>query len=126
MPKPTIFNWAKNPDGSTGFVPDMHYKRDALVKCDATGSAAVVIHRSVFERINAKTPGRWYTQIQNPDTGLIFSEDLSFCLRCAEHEIPIHVDTSIKTTHLKPVWLSQWHHEMALAAAEAERAADRA
>jgi len=121
FPVPTIYQWGKDPaTGNTGFVSMHEYPRNKVVECNGTGSACILIHRSVIQRIFDKSGERWYTQIQNPDTGQVYSEDLSFCLRCAEHDIPIHIDTSVKTSHLKPVWLSSWHHEMALAAAEAE------
>jgi len=122
FPIPTVYQWTQGPDGTTGFVSQHDYRRDQVMECSGTGSACVLIHRSVFERIHNETPGRWYTQIQNPDTGQIYSEDLSFCLRCAEHEIPIHVDTSVKATHLKQVWLSPMHHDLAMAAATVESA----
>ena len=122
MPKPTIFNWAKNPDGTTGFVPNMHYQRDALVKCDATGSAAVVIHRSVFEKIRDRNGGNYYGHIALPDEDVPLSEDLSFCVRCVEEDVPIHIATGVKTTHYKPRWLSERDLDMAMLAHEAEQA----
>ena len=121
MAKPTIFQWAKNPNGSTGFVPEMYYERDAVVKCDATGSAALVIHRSVFERIKANNGGNYYGHMMVPGTDDVLSEDLSFCVRCVEVGAAIHVDTGVKTSHAKTHWLSERDLDMALLAAEMER-----
>lgn len=118
--KPSLFMWAKNPDGRTGFVPDVHYQRNSVVRCDGTGAACIIIHRSVFEAIRDKNGGNYYGHMVNPDNGDIFSEDLSFCVRLAECEIPIHVDTSVQTTHYKPVWLSERHLDMLTLAAQAE------
>ena len=37
----------------------------------------------------------------------MIGEDLSFCLRAGACGIPIHVDTSVKATHLKHLWVSE-------------------
>ena len=34
-------------------------------------------------------------------------EDLSFCMRANALEIPVHVHTGVKTTHLKHLWLDE-------------------
>lgn len=102
---PTTYQWAKNPDGSVGFVPRTDFTPGDVIKVDATGSACVVIHRSVFERF---PDGNWYGLIASPQ-GRPFGEDMSFCVRCAQAEIPIHVATDVVTTHLKPIWLTDRH-----------------
>lgn len=101
---PTTYAWARNPDGAMGFVPRCDFTPGEVLKVDATGSACIVIHRSVFERIATN----WYGLIASPD-GRPFGEDFSFCLRCVEHGIPIHVATGVVTTHLKPIWLTDRH-----------------
>lgn len=111
FPIPTIYKWAKQPDGTTGFVSWHDYPRDELYRCDATGSACIIIHRTVFERMRDKHDENWYTQIPNPNGG-IFGEDMSFCVQAAEVGFPIHVHTGIKTTHQKPIWLSEVHFDM--------------
>lgn len=116
VPKPTVFRWSKMPNGTAGFVPDMAYERDALVECEATGSAALVIHRSVFEKIKTANGGNYYGHVVNPATDDVFSEDLSFCIRCAEVDVPIHVHTGIKTTHCKLRWLSEVEFDRAMMA----------
>lgn len=121
VPKPTIFQWAKNPDGKTGFVPNMGYERDTLVRCDATGSAALVIHRSVFERIREHNGGNYYGHIASPGTDEVFSEDMSFCIRCVEVDAPIHVHTGVKTTHCKLRWLGETEFDRAMMAHTLEK-----
>lgn len=108
FPIPTIYRWARTPNGDTGFVSWHEYPHDQLIRCDATGSAFLLIHRSVFERIG----GNWYTQASNPEGG-VFGEDISFCVRLAANEIPLHIDTAVKTTHHKPTWLSEAHFDAA-------------
>lgn len=112
---PTIYRWAQQPDGRTGFVAFHRYPKNQLVECDATGAACVLIHRSVFEKIGSG----WHDRILNESTGDLMGEDFSFFVRCAEHHVPVHVNTAVKTTHMKPVWLDEMHGDIDLMLAEA-------
>jgi len=107
-PIPTIYDWVNREDGATGFMPRHEYEPDTVTRCSGTGSACILIHRSVFERLGPNP----YEPLRNPSTGDILGEDLSFCARAAEHDIPVHVDTSVKTSHLKPVWMAEPQFEM--------------
>jgi hypothetical protein len=112
-PRPTVYLWAQNPDGRTGFVPLDDYPRDAVVQCQGTGSACIVIHRTVLETVRDRFGEEWYDRIADPTTpGVRFGEDMSFCIRLDRCGIPVHVNTSVRTTHLKPVWLSQLTFDM--------------
>jgi hypothetical protein len=102
IPTPTIFDWKTDVVGKSGFVSRMEYQRNALVQAAGTGSACILIHRSVFEKMDA---GDWYKPMANGDT--VLSEDLSFCVRLAQLDIPLWIDTSVRTSHLKPIWLSE-------------------
>lgn len=106
---PTIYEWTTVEEtGETGFLSVPEYPRDALVKCAGTGSACVLIHRSVFERIAEDGRGTWYTRVPNPTAGnRKLGEDLSFCLRAGALGFPIHVHTGVRTTHYKPAWLGE-------------------
>jgi GT2 family glycosyltransferase len=91
-------------DTEVGFVPIFDYPRDSLVEVDATGAACLLIHRSVFDRIERESGARPFDQVSVPKgpTGRTdFGEDLSFSLRAKAVGAAIHVDTSIKTTHDK-------------------------
>lgn len=111
-PVPVIYDWAGD-DAGEGFVPRYDYPRDALVRCSATGSACVLIHRTVFERIAQRfMPAGWYDKIVLSPGSLeadevVIAEDLSFAMRAAALGIPTHVHTGVKTTHMKPVWLGE-------------------
>jgi hypothetical protein len=106
---PTIFDWApvSTDDGEVleGFDIRWGYPPDALVRCGGTGSAAVLIHRSVFERIVEKYGAEWYHRVLASDGPM--GEDLSFCLRATALDIPIHVHTGVKATHAKRIWLAE-------------------
>lgn len=103
---PTIFDWAHVED-QQGFAVRWDYPANTVVKCAGTGSACVLIHRSVFERVAETVGPAWYNRVPNPSTGQLVSEDLSFCMRAGALGIPVHVHTGVGTTHLKNVWLSE-------------------
>lgn len=99
-PTPTIYDFVDLED-KVGFVPRMAYERDAVVECSATGGACILIHRSALEAVRARYGDVWFDPITHPKGPTVFSEDLSFCVRLAACGIPIHIDTSVKTTHDK-------------------------
>lgn len=116
---PTIYNFVTI-EGEAGVVPVFDYERDSMVQCEATGSAAVLIHRSVLEQMQKVYGNEWYTPVKHA-CGTTFSEDLSFCARlmnlydcgCGSDpdcdrcggsgrlNCPLFVDTRIRTTHDK-------------------------
>ena len=98
--QPTVYRYVET-DEEAGFSSVFDYPRDRLVECDATGSAAILIHRSVIAMMRDEFGDQWYTPIKHPEFGTVFSEDLSFCLRLKALEVPLFVDTSVKTTHDK-------------------------
>lgn len=106
-PVPTTYQWAQLEDGRFGFTPWWDYPRDEVISVAGTGSACLVIHRSVFETIRDADGPVWYDRMENPSTGQKISEDLSFCARAAKHGFGTCVDTSVKTTHLKNLWLGE-------------------
>jgi hypothetical protein len=111
---PVLMDWTVV-DGRGGFSVRWDYPRNTVTQCHGIGSAFVLIHRSVFERVQAKYAAAtknpewadWYRRIANPTTGELVGEDLSFCMRLMSAEIPVHVNTSVQTTHFKPIWLQE-------------------
>ena len=103
---PTIFDWAHLSSGE-GFLVRWDYPRNTVVQCAGTGSAAVLIHRSVFSRIAARYGPCWYNMAANPTTGQVAGEDLSFCARAGALGIPVFVHTGVITSHAKRLWLSE-------------------
>lgn len=102
--KPTLYQYHEL-ENEVGFAPISEYPRDELVQVSGTGAACIVIHRSALEKIRQEMGDVWFDQITHP-TGKngkprTFSEDLSFCIRMASVDLPIYVDTSVKTTHEK-------------------------
>lgn len=123
VPTPTIFDWASVDvfDDSTvdgvrqrvktgeqmGFAVRWDYKPNTLTQCAGTGSACLLIHRSVFERVADKYGPIWYNRVPNTSTGQLISEDLSFCLRAGAAGVPLFIHTGVRTTHMKPVWVGE-------------------
>jgi GT2 family glycosyltransferase len=123
---PVVMDW-NVVDGRGGFEVRWDYPRDTLTRCSATGSACILIHRSVFERMQSEYSEQvrqvnvarqlpeelglpwnsWYSRVSNPTTGELMGEDLSFCARLLRLEIPVHVHTGVQTTHQKHIWLQE-------------------
>lgn len=109
LSSPVILDW-KHVDDEVGFDVRWNYPQNTVTRCDGVGSACVLIHRSVFERVAEQYGPQWYSRARNPSTGQMISEDLSFCARVMALNIPVHVHTGVKTTHQKTVWLSEDHY----------------
>ncbi|MES2211450.1 MAG: hypothetical protein V4515_14900 [Chloroflexota bacterium] len=119
---PTIMDWTFE-GGRGGFQIRWDYPRDTVTRVSGTGSACILIHRTVFERVRDTYEGlqreagvrkdgdprwdSWYTRVTNPSTGELVGEDLSFCSRLMRLEIPVHVHTGVQTTHRKNIWLQE-------------------
>ena len=113
--QPTVYDFVEH-EGKAGVVPRLDYERETVSKCAATGGAAVLIHRTVFEDMREQFDDEWFTPIRHP-TGTTFSEDLSFFLRCAGLGIGVFVDTAVKTAHHKgDLWLDESHYDLERAA----------
>lgn len=127
-PSPTLYQWVNVGPDKQGFTAWLDYPRNELVRVAGTGSACIVIHRTALEKVHAQYGPHWYTRMTNPSTGQLISEDLSFCAKAGAVDLPMHVDTSVKTTHLKPIWLSEDDYErrVALEQQKAEREAAHA
>ena len=103
---PTIYDWVELEDGEQGFLSRLEYPVNTLLQCAGTGSACILIHRSVLEQMVEKF-GACYERTKNPTNGRRIGEDLSFCMRAGALDIPVYVHTGVKTTHFKPSWVSE-------------------
>lgn len=116
MIQPTIYQWVTLPD-EVGFAPMHDYARNSMVEASATGAACLLIHFTALERVRAQYGETWFDPITHP-TGnkggkpRTFSEDMSFCIRLAGVDIPVYVNTAVKTTHEKgQVYLDEETYE---------------
>jgi hypothetical protein len=113
---PTVFDWGHDGD-KMGFVVNFNYAHDAVQQCMGTGSACILIHKSVFEKITEKYGEHWYDRYWNPTMERLVSEDLAFCTRANAVGCTVWVDTAVKTTHQKTLWLAEddYYGQVALA-----------
>lgn len=84
------------------YGPLMNYPRDAVCRVEATGGAFLIIHRRVFERMHERygdSPAPWFAFTYSGK--LEISEDITFCTRVNQLDIPVHVDTRVKVRHVK-------------------------
>lgn len=101
-PVPTLYDWVDDGD-EYGFLPRVNYldSGERIQAVAGTGAACVLIHRNAAEAIRDRYgDNEWWEPIRHP-RGRKFSEDLSFCVRAASCDLPLYVDTSVKTTHHK-------------------------
>jgi hypothetical protein len=103
---PTVYDWVTLGSGEQGFLSRPDYPVNTLLRCAGTGSACVLIHRSVLEAMTAEY-GACYERIENPTNHRLIGEDLSFCMRAGAMNYPVFVHTGVRTTHFKPAWLSE-------------------
>ena len=103
---PTLYTWAKDQQGVFGFRIVRSYPQDQMMQVAGTGSACMLIHRTVAEKIRAGSGDRWYDRTYQSN-GTAVSEDLSFCYRVNQAGYPVHVHTGVQTTHHKEIWLGQ-------------------
>lgn len=111
--KPTIYSFVES-SNEVGFVAHDDYPRDDVVKVDATGSACILIHRSVLDGMREQIGPNWYSHIvlpKGPSGRTELSEDLSFCFRLLVAGVPVYVNTAAKTSHMKPIFLDEWYFE---------------
>jgi hypothetical protein len=82
-----------------------------LHKVAATGTGCILVSRRALELVRKDYGDCWFDQVSYPQRGedkpMRISEDLSFCYRLGTVGIPIYIDLSVKTNHMKTVWVSE-------------------
>lgn len=127
---PTVYQYVETGD-EVGFSPIEAYEVDKVIEVSGTGAACLLIHRSALERVRKRAGDAWFDPMKHP-TGLkgkprTFSEDLSFCVRLAAVDVPVHVDTRVKTVHEKGgIFLDEDAYDRQQAVARLERQVERA
>jgi hypothetical protein len=106
FPFPTIYDLAEDGD-ERAFRIRWGYRAGSLEKCGATGAAFLLIHRSALETMAEKHGPTWWTRMKPTGAKSLWGEDTSFCVRAGMCDIPIYVDTRVRTSHLKPVYVSE-------------------
>jgi hypothetical protein len=79
------------------------WPRDELIRIDATGAGALLVHRDVYLEIEKRLPNRATTWFEYTNfSGMQIGEDFTFCMRAAECGFEIYADTSTRVGHIKP------------------------
>lgn len=108
-PQPTIMDFREDTRGVPQFMSTPLYPVNQVVPVAATGSAFILIHRTVFEEIAEKYGPTWYDRTHGAD-GQLLGEDVSFCVRALSLGIRVFVHTGVRTNHYKSFWLSETDH----------------
>ena len=92
--EPTMYRLVNEPKTHLQAVRD--WQRGALVRVDATGGACLLVHRSVYEAMDAP----WFGPAEL--AGEELGEDVSFCLSARLAGFEIHVASDVLVGHVKP------------------------
>ena len=96
---PTIYQMIETDGVITGYRESTSYGT-GLLEVDATGCHCLLVHRTVFEKIESDHPYRWFREdLIGP--GVIAGEDIWFCLQARQHGFPVYVDTRLESGHVK-------------------------
>lgn len=120
VPFPTLYTFV-NPKENDGRITKVirDYPKNALKKVDATGAAALFVHRSVLQAMAEKyatspdgypNPHPWFSETVH--MGCEYGEDFSFCVRAKQLGYDIFVDTAIKFGHIKTIDFNEEFYEM--------------
>ncbi len=108
--QPTLYGFLGDEDNPL-VVRYHEWPEDAMMQVAATGGAALLIHRAVFEQMatfeHPSRPGKagfndafpWFQELEHD--GRPVSEDIGFCWRAGLLGIPVYVDTSVQLGHIK-------------------------
>lgn len=111
---PTLYDWAwvepkSGMPGAYKLITRTDWPKGEVTRVGATGCGFLLTHRSVYEKISGwlvdqGAPAHiWFDRIPGPD-GELCGEDISFCLRAHQLDLPTLVHTGVTTTHQKAVW----------------------
>ena len=121
-PRPTIYDWVVD-----DFKGRVHYPVNQLIQSAATGTALLLIHRSVIEKIHGEYGANWFDRLPRKKKSVgdgPMGEDISFFVRCNALEIPTYVHTGIKASHHKELWVADTDFWLSFHAPPAETPVD--
>lgn len=108
--QPTLFGLVGD-ESSPQVVRYHEWPPESMFQVAATGTACLLIHKSVFEKIrDVELPNRngrpgfnnafpWFQETEHDDAPV--SEDITFCWRAGLLGIPIFVNTAVQLGHIK-------------------------
>lgn len=87
-----------------------------LVKVDAVGCSAILIERSVLERMKEPWFEFHYLPVESEAAPRFIGEDIWFCHKLAALGIPVYVDTTTTCPHCGESWVEEAHFRAWVAA----------
>lgn len=136
---PTVYEEYETGDGYMALRPSAYYPKDTLVKVGGTGAACLLVHRSVYAAMarpwpegfgttadGAANPYPWFTEGLTGPHGESYGEDIAFCKRARQLDIPVHVHTGVKLGHVKTCVMDEPLYEAWLTGQEAQIKAEAA
>ncbi len=106
---PTMYKFDKEEGtGRFGFTSYQDIPADEVLQVGATGAACLLLHRSAILRLEDRNPASrnlWFAELAVD--GRLFGEDFSFCIRCNDAKVPVHVCTGARTGHVKSMILGE-------------------
>lgn len=108
--QPTLYGFVGEADNPL-VVRYHEWPPNAMMQVAATGAAALLVHRGVFERMadfeHPSRPGKrgfndafpWFQELEHD--GRPVSEDIGFCWRAGLLGIPVYVNTAVQLGHVK-------------------------
>ena len=110
QPIPSYFMWGDGTAIQEGVLWIPHnFIPDEPFTVAATGMASTLIHRDVFEAVEAERTEtyRWFDQIERPPNEGLLGEDVSFFIKAGEAGFEQVLDPNAETAHLKQIPLSK-------------------
>lgn len=84
------------------------FDMDKLLQVDSVGTAALIIHRRVFEKI----PSPWFQFYFKKDRNILLTEDHYFCWKASLFGFGIYADMKMTCSHYKKVDLAGVEYRM--------------
>lgn len=109
-PYPVMYELGKADNGSLAFTRYTTWPQDTCQRVSATGAAFLLMHRDALKRIEkvSNDPAApWFRESAIGAPLSLMGEDMTFCLRAAAADIPVHVHTGVQVGHMKPVMLGK-------------------
>lgn len=101
--QPTLYDAADfEGNGNVTFVRYHDWKPDSMMQVVGTGAAFLLVHKSVLEKVRDKGFNRvfpWFQETYLQDK--VIGEDITFCLRVGQCEVPVFVNTAVQIGHIK-------------------------
>jgi len=110
-PVPLIFEQDEN----DAILPIDNYPKDTVISVTAAGTGCLLLHRKAMQKIrdaHDENNQDWCWFQDGPiGNNRWLSEDLSFCSKLKQYDIPMVANTGAILQHHKSIWVDSVHHD---------------